>query len=1045
MVRKLSVLLASVAAAVLLAAGCRPGPPDPLKAGFLNPPDEARPGVYWYFMDGNLSREAMTADLQAMKEAGIGYALFLEVDVGVPRGKVDFLSPEWQDLFAHAVREAERLGIRIILGSGPGWAGSGGPWVRPEQSMTHLVASETEAAGPGPFDARLPVPAPRAPFFGEGSLTPALKAERDAWYEDVAVLAFPTPHAAAAIPNIDEKALYYRAPYTSQPGVLPFIAAPASFPDVPGAAVDRSRIVDLSGQLGPGGRLRWDMPAGRWTILRFVRRNNGAVTRPAPMPGLGFECDKFERAAFDAHYEAYIGKLLQKVGPRRPELRGGWSMIHIDSWEMGAQNWSLGFRGEFKRRRGYDPLPYLPAYTGRAVGGREESERFLWDLRRTASELVVENHALRFKELGRISGFTLSIEPYDMNPAADLDLGGVADVPMGEFWSDGYGFNSAFSAIEATSIAHVAGAPVVAAESFTADDREAWKQYPGAMKDQGDWAFSIGLNRLIYHTFAHKGLGEGYKPGLTMGPYGVHWDRGQTWWPMAAAYHQYVSRCQYLLSQGRPVADILYLTPEGAPQVFRAPASSLEGTAVLPDKRGFAFDGCSPVALMKGASVEAGRVVFPGGASYRLLVLPAVETMTPGLLAKIESLVAAGAAVVGRPPCKSPSLEDYPACDARVAALAENLWGGRAVPAKPVRRAHGLGSIFWGGELSPAVSSDPATAILYPDYAATAAVLEEMGAQPDFAATGSIRSTHRSLPDREIYFISNRTSGTVTDTCVFRDGTENGELWDAVTGEMRPLGGFHRVSGGVSLLVRLEPHQSFFIVFAKAGPGTEYRPASAAEANAGDAVASRNGGPTGPRSGPGGAAADDFPDLENMMTIDGPWGVSFDPAWGGPASIIFVGLDDWSKRPEDGIRHYSGIATYSKAFDLPEARALSKSDKLYLDLGEVRNMARVRLNGRDLGVVWTAPWRVTIPGALRTKGNRLEIEVANLWVNRLIGDESEPWDGVENGRWPAWLVEGRPRPTRRFAFTTHRFYKAGDPLLPSGLLGPVRILRSKER
>jgi hypothetical protein len=1025
MVKKLPVLLA---AAVVLSAACRPGPSDLLKAGFLAPPDEARPGVYWYFMDGNLSREAMTADLQAMKEAGIGYALFLEVNVGVPRGRVDFLSPEWQDLFGHAVREAERLGIRIILGSGPGWAGSGGPWVRPEQSMTHLVASATEAAGPGTFDGTLPAPAPRAPFFGEGSLTPALKAERDAWYEDVAVLAFPTPGAAAAFPLVDEKALYYRAPYTSQPGVLPFLAAPASFPEVPGAAVDKGRIVDLTGRLEPGGRLRWEVPAGRWTILRFGRRNNGAVTRPAPMPGLGFECDKFERAAFDAHYEAYIGKLLQKVGPRRPELRGGWSMIHIDSWEMGAQNWSPNFRDEFKRRRGYDPLPYLPAYTGRIVGGREESERFLWDVRRTSSELVIENHALRFKELGRKNGLTLSIEPYDMNPAADLDLGGVADVPMGEFWSDGFGFNSAFSTIEAASIAHVAGAPVVAAESFTADDREAWRKYPGDMKDQGDWAFCIGLNRLVYHTFAHKGVGERYRPGLTMGPYGVHWDRGQTWWPMVPAYHRYISRCQYLLSQGRAVADILYLTPEGAPQVFRAPASALEGTAVLPDKRGYAFDGCSPVALMKGASVEAGRVVFPGGASYRLLVLPAVETMTPELLAKVESLVAAGAAVVGRPPLKSPSLENFPECDARVAALAENLWGGRDVPVRPERRAHGLGSIFWGGELSPAVSLDPATAVLYPDYAATAAVLEGLGARPDFSASGPIRYTHRSLPDREVYFISNRTAGSVDDICVFRDGTESGELWDAVNGQTRPLRGLRPVAGGIALPVRLEAHQSFFVVFDKKGPDPIQ--GAAAAAPTGEVGRARTN-----------ASGNDFPVREQLLTLEGPWTVSFDPAWGGPKSVVFDQLDDWSKRPEDGIRHYSGIAKYAKAFDLPEASGPSGSGDLDLDLGEVKNMARVRLNGHDLGVVWTAPWRVKVTGGLRKHGNRLEIEVANLWANRLIGDESQPWDGVENGRWPAWLAEGRPRPTRRFTFTTHRFYKAGDPLLPSGLLGPVRLLR----
>jgi hypothetical protein len=211
------ILILLRAAFVLLAASIlfscsNPGKDDFLKQGFLNPPDSARPGVYWYFMDGNLDREAMTKDLESMKKAGIGYVLFLEVNVGVPRGKIDFLSNEWQELFKHAVKEAERLGIRLILGSGPGWAGSGGPWVTPALSMMHLVASDTIVSGPSEFNAILPVPEPKKPFFGERSLTRSLKQQRDDWYEDVVVLAFPTPEVSLKIAQIDEKALYYRAP-----------------------------------------------------------------------------------------------------------------------------------------------------------------------------------------------------------------------------------------------------------------------------------------------------------------------------------------------------------------------------------------------------------------------------------------------------------------------------------------------------------------------------------------------------------------------------------------------------------------------------------------------------------------------------------------------------------------------------------------------------------------------------------------------------------------------------------------------------------------
>ena len=1011
---------------VLAAAGsffgsCKAGPDDTLKAEFLSPPDTARPGVYWYFMDGNMNRAAMTADLESMKEAGIGWVLFLEVNVGIPRGPVDFLSDEWQEMFAHAVRETERLGIRLILGSGPGWAGSGGPWVSPAQSMKHLVAATLEVKGPGRFSGKLPIPDPKPPFFGPRTLTPELKEKRDAWYQDAAVLAFPTPPVKRTIALIDEKALYRRAPYTSQPRVFPYLPAPAVFEETPGSAVDPDLVIDLTDRLHPDGTIEWEVPPGDWTVMRFVGRNNGAVTRPAPRPGLGFECDKFDRAAFDAHYEAYVGKLLRRVGPRKSGSAGGWTMIHIDSWEMGAQNWSEQLFEEFRQRRGYDPLPYLPAYAGLIVGSLERSERFLWDLRQTSNDLIIENHALRFKELGRHEGFTLSIEPYDMNPAADLDLGAVADVPMGEFWSDGFGFNSSFSAIEAVSIAHIAGAPVVAAEAFTADRPEAWQKYPGNMKNQTDWAFCMGLNRLIFHTFVHNPLDKRLRPGMTMGPYGVHWDRGQTWWPLVSAYHRYVSRCQHILSQGKPVADVLYLAPEGAPQVFRPPLSALEGTDFLPDKRGYSFDGCSPFALMKSAAVENGRIVFPGGASYRLLVLPAFETMTPELLAKIEELIKAGAVLVGSPPRGSPSLEDFPACDERVAETASELWGGNEPPAAVTERAVGLGKIYWGGELtSPALGcgDHPLTDAIYPDYEATTALLETLGTRPDFSASGAVRYIHRSLPDREVYFLSNRTDKPLLDTCVFRDGTMNAELWDAVSGEIRPLRDLKTVAGGISLGLRFEPHQSFFVVFVKSEDGQ-----------------AEDGGDEQTLAG-----AADFPAPETIMTIEGSWIVEFDPAWGGPERVAFDRLTDWTKRPEEGIRYYSGIAVYSKEFDLPESVTLSKSRRHYLDLGTVRHLARVKLNGRDQGIVWTAPWQVEVSEVIQRKGNRLEVEVANLWINRLIGDEAEPWDGFERGRWPDWILKGQPRPTRRLAFTTNRHYKRDDPLVESGLLGPVRLM-----
>jgi hypothetical protein len=456
---------------VLVAANLTLG--GELDSAFRHPPREARPWVYWMWMDGNVSREGITADLEAMQRAGIGGVIIMEVDVGIPKGPVKFMSAEWRQLFKHAVKEAERLELQITLNAGPGWTGSGGPWVEPVQSMQHIVASAIEVVGPTNFSAVLPRPTPRKPYFGTNGLPAELLRAQAEFYRDVAVLAFPTPAGNERIADIEHKALYVRDPFSSMPGVKPFISTSADFPAVTeGAAIPSGKILDLTDRLDANGRLTWNAPRGNWTILRFGRTSTGANTRPAPAPGLGLECDKFDKAALDAHFEQFVGSLLREVvvgqpsrlpQSRRPSrlpvgtaggtpaatvagkdarattLAGGdacatikssgWTSLHIDSWEMGAQNWTAAFREEFRQRRGYDLLRYLPVFSGHIVESREVSERFLWDLRQTAQELVLENHAQHLKALGRKHGLALSIEPYDMNPTAGLNLGAVADVP----------------------------------------------------------------------------------------------------------------------------------------------------------------------------------------------------------------------------------------------------------------------------------------------------------------------------------------------------------------------------------------------------------------------------------------------------------------------------------------------------------------------------------------------------------------------------------------------------------------------------------------
>jgi len=971
-----------------------------LEDEFRNPPDSARPWVYWT-QSGHYSLETATADLEAMKKAGIGGVLRMDCSVGQVPGGSPFLGEQWRKQFVHSVHECERLGLEFTAITGPGWTGTGGPWIKAEQSMQHLVPATVNTRGPARFNQVLPLPQPRVSGYHR-SQTPQMRKEISEFYKDVAVFAF--PRREPVIADIQEKALFIRNPYTSMRGVRPYLPSPASYPEATEAqTIDPQSIVDLTDKLQADGTLTWDVPPGEWTIVRLGVRSTGANTRPAPAAGLGLESDKFSKEALATHFEAYFDPLLKAIGPRPQDRKVGFVALDADSWEMSSQNWTPGFRDEFKKRRGYDPWLYFATYTGCVVGSREETERFLWDVRKVCQELLLENHAAELRELCHRRGLRLMIEPYDMNPAGDLDLGSYADFPAGEFWFDH--FLSGWSCITAASIAHTMGKPIVLAEAFTSG-RGNWQRTPWVLKNQTDWAFATGVNKFSIHGFAHQPNEDA--PGMTFGPYGVFWNRKQTFWPLVGAYHEYLARCSHLLQQGVTVSDILYLTPEGAPQVFGAPPSALEGAGGrLPDKKGYGFDGCSPRILMSRAKVKDGRICFPGGSSYRLLVLPNLPTMTPQLLMKIKDLVETGASVVGYPPAKSPSLSDYPECDRKVQSLARELWGdlqapvSRTTPPSIVWRGYGRGSVYWiswGDDFSESP---------YPHYDNTAAILKQMGVAEDFSATGPVRYGHRRTEDREIYFVSNRSDLPVGADCTFRVAAGQPELWDPVHGEKRPLPQYQSENGRTTIPMQFAPRESFFVVFPRG--------------------AGKKGTGTFCRNGPEGASHKmylspfsrvNFPKTTPVATFQGSWEVSFDPKWGGPEQVTFDALQDWTRRKEEGIKHYSGIATYRKSFDCPAG--LPTDSKIYLDLGTVHEIARVRLNGKDLGVVWCAPWRVDITRALKTGANQLEIEVANLWPNRLIGDASKP---------------EKERITR----TTSNPYNAGSTLLPSGLLGPVTL------
>jgi hypothetical protein len=414
------------------------------------------------------------------------------------------------------------------------------------------------------------------------------------------------------------------------------------------------------------------------------------------------------------------------------------------------------------------------------------------------------------------------------------------------------------------------------------------------------------------------------------------------------------------------------------------------------------------MAVLRGscltATVKNKQVVFPGGAAYQLLVLPAYASMTPALLAKIGELVKQGATVVGNPPLRSPSLVDYPDCDRKVLLLSKTIWGATDQPAEITHRRYGKGEVIWGGAISKKIDH------LYPFYEETARILQAKGLREDFLADGPVRYTHRTNKNFDLYFVANTTDKPIKIKAQFRTVKGAPELWNAVTGKITPLYDFEVDKNQTVLPLQLAAYESCFVLFAaenKWAPYKHHRDIS----------------------------------FNTLLALEGAWEVHFDPKWGGPAQALFRELSDWTKNSEEGIKYYSGIAAYHKKFDLTSGNLRKGAAPLYLDLGKIKNMARIMLNGKDLGVLWTAPWRIDISGAVKEKNNELIIEVANLWPNRLIGDEKKPFDGVVNDQWPEWLLKNQPRTSGRYTFTSYQPYKADTPLFESGLMGPVTIVQ----
>ncbi|MEI6074824.1 MAG: glycosyl hydrolase [Verrucomicrobiota bacterium] len=1112
--------------------------PDTLAQGFASPPDSAKPQTWWHWMNGNITKEGITADLEAMKQIGLGGATIVNVDCGIPHGPVDFMSPEWRDNFKFAIAEANRLGLELTVENCAGWSSSGGPWNTPESAMQQVVSSELSLTGPTNFSSALPSPPTKLGFYRDiavlaypvsdtdgvsmkdfspvtsassdsasaakildgddqtfVTLLPSPKPDKPQFVQ----LAFARPFAARTVKivgdpgmpecngevQVSEDGKSFRAvqkfafrrrnsgpcvaalgsePVTGRFWRMVFIgagpkatAATISVAEVsleqslsinnlgrkiamdigvgigqaevtsdrdaslnPGGAVQRRDIIDLTSRLTADGRLNWQASAGKWTVLRFGYTPTGAKNHPAAPEATGLECDKFSTEALDAHWAGFMKKVLDDIKP----LGGrGLAGALIDSYEVGGQTWTKNFREEFQKRRGYDLLTYLPVFIGRVVDNPAVTERFLWDLRRTIADLIANNYFGHFAELCHSNGLISAVEPYT-GPFESMQSGANADFVMGEFWSGRKGHSSIKMV---SSIAHIYGKTFVGAESFTAAPKNAgrWTEDPYSLKTLGDLMYCQGLNRYVFHRYAMQPWTNRW-PGMTMGPWGFHFERTQTWWHPGKAWIDYISRCQFLLQQGRSIQDAAYYSGQSAPVAMRIDDPK------LPD--GYDFDAVNADVLLHGATVKNGRLTLASGANYAALILPAGDPdMTPQFLERLSELVHDGATIVGAPPKKSPSLADFPDCDAEVKKLAAQMWGncdGNNV----LENSYGKGHVFWGKPMSGIFAAQH----LKPDF--------------EFAGTdaeSNMAYVHRVTGEADIYFVSNQRHETDSLRCTFRVSGKTPELWHPDTGVIERAPVWHEQDGRTIVDLNFDPAGSVFVVFRSAASGNQIVTAKAnskwqivSGANGELLVKATSNGTAAFTTAEGKTLQATAANIPAPREISGSWILSFPPNWGAPPSVTLDKLISWPDHPDKGVKYFSGTASYEKDIDIP-AGSFQPGREFWLDMGAVKNFAEVFLNDQNLGVLWKPPFRANLTPAVKPGVNKLVVKVTNLWPNRLIGDEQLPpdveWNGKQIKEWPQWFLDGKPSPTGRLTFTTWQHWMKDSPLLESGLLGPVTL------
>jgi hypothetical protein len=885
----MSVMSAKTVLPLLSAAGTLLAPGPSLEEGFRNPPMTARPATYYLWLNHYVNPERMDRELEEFKANGLGGLLIFDMGARGPQGSVPpagpaFLSPESLKLIGRAVRTATRLGLEVSLSAISSWD-MGGSWVTLEDSSKALVETSLEVSGPRRFSGVLPFPKVAANV-------PRLASGLPAWYQDVAVL---------AVPNAGKSV----------------IEAPAA-------------MVDLTAKLGRDGHLDWDVPAGNWKLLRFVAVPTGERLKVPSPNSDGWATDHLSAAVTRRYMNYVLERLRGELGDFRKTALGE---VYLASYEVRGGIWTPEMPQLFRRYRGYDILPYLPALAGAVVKDQATTERFVYDYRKTLGDLTVDAYYRAARDAAHAAGLGIRSEaggpgpPVHQVPVDALKALGSMDSVQGEFWPRRWNQDAMWVVKETATAAHIYGQRRVHMESFTSNAH--FQDGPQDLKPSADRVFCEGANHIVWHTASHQPPEAGL-PGWYYSA-GTHLSPSDPWWPMARPFLDYLARASFLLQQGLFVADVLYYYGD-------------QGFNFVPPKHvdpslgyGYDYDVVNPEVIHTRLSVREGRLALPDGMSYELLVLPEREDMDLDVLRRVEALVRAGATVVGPRPVRANGLTGFPGRDEEVRRLAEKIWGpcdGQAVR----EQRYGRGRVIWGRSLREILTGRK----IGPDFSFTS---PRPDTQLDFI--------HRRAAGADIYFVRNVKPQWESVEAAFRVAGKQPELWLPDSGEIRPRIAWRAEAGATRVPLRLAPYDAVFVVFRRAATGP-------------------------PPSVPAEAAAEE-------REVGGPWRLSFPEGWGAPASITLPELISWTDHADAGVRYFSGAARYERDIDIP-AGWLGGGRKVYLDLGRLWVVGEVSLNGKPLGVAWKEPFRVEITPAARPGANHLAVTVANTWSNRLVGD-----------------------------------------------------------